>query len=777
MTNTWPGWQNVSLIGEGSFGKVYKIQREEFGQVYEAALKVITIPASKADIRTAFDEGMDEESVTDYFRSFVEDIVAEFALMSKLKGNSNIVSYEDHMVVQHEGEIGWDILIRMELLTALPDYTAKHPLQEADIIRLGQDLARALELCRKEGIIHRDIKPENIFVSKNGDFKLGDFGVARVAEKTISAMSRKGTYNYMAPEVYKGQEYGYTADLYSLGLVLYRFLNDNRTPFLPPYPQRIQYSDKEQALNNRMAGKPIPVPVHGSKGLQEVVLKACAFQPGDRYASAEEMGRALSGLWMEAGAVREEATRQEREAAEVKAREEAARQEREAEEARLREEAARQEREVEEARVREEAARQEKEAEEARVREEAARQEREAEEARLREEAARQEREAQEARIAAEGGSQGEEDLERTVSAFSSQSVHRAATDLGQEVEASGRKAEQQEKEAEEARIQEEAARQEKEAEEARLREEAARQKREAEEARKAAEAKARTVEEAEDVLEKTVSVFSGKGSVSAEGLAGTENHAGQRQEHLGKADETSTEGRGVPAKASGKKPWYQKAWVGTLVLPIVVWIEYVLPNREAGRSSLYRAACNYPAGQGGSFLLFGILSAIMAVLALLWKKMWEVQKGQKNFYAAGFGILTGVLFFLRCPIAAMTHKGWGFQMVNLQYTNLWIGIVLGAVLVFGLDLWRNQMACKKNAAVSILCLVSYHCLYLAGFLLWWVLAGLYSRSVFYGERAGWWTMFTVFQFRHGAWTAGLVIAGISLAAGVVLAVIARKKE
>ncbi len=296
MVNTWPGWQNAGLLGEGSFGKVYKIQREEFGQTYEAALKVITIPASQGDVRAAYEEGMDEESVTEYFRGFVEDIVAEFALMSKLKGNSNIVSYEDHMVVQHEGEVGWDILIRMELLMALPDYIVRHPLEEADVMRLGLDLALALQICRKRGIIHRDIKPENIFVSKDGDFKLGDFGVARIAEKTISVMSRKGTYNYMAPEVYKGQEYGYTADIYSLGLVLYRFLNDNRVPFLPPYPQKIQYSDREGALKERMSGRQVPPPAHGSRELAEIVLKCCAFRSQDRYQDAGQLETDLRRL-------------------------------------------------------------------------------------------------------------------------------------------------------------------------------------------------------------------------------------------------------------------------------------------------------------------------------------------------------------------------------------------------------------------------------------------------------------------------------------------------
>jgi len=296
MINTWPGWKCVELLGEGSFGKVFRICREDFGRTYEAALKVITIPGSKSEIESAYAEGMDEKSITNYFYSFVEDIVAEFALMSQIKGNTNIVSYEDHMVVQHEDGIGWDILIRMELLTPLLSYMKQHPMEEEDVIRLGIDMARALKLCRKKGIIHRDIKPENIFVNEDGDFKLGDFGVARVAEKTVSVMSKKGTYSYMAPEVYKGEVYGYSADLYSLGLVLYRLLNDNRMPFMPPAPQPIKYSDRENAMNARMMNQPMSAPIHGSRALQAIVLKACAYDPADRFAEAEEMERALIRL-------------------------------------------------------------------------------------------------------------------------------------------------------------------------------------------------------------------------------------------------------------------------------------------------------------------------------------------------------------------------------------------------------------------------------------------------------------------------------------------------
>ena len=112
-------------------------------------------------------------------------------------------------------------------------------------------------------------------------------------EKTTGGLSKKGTYTYMAPEVYREQPYGASADLYSLGLVLYRLLNDNRAPFLPPYPQPITHSDRENALAKRMSGAPLPPPCSARGSLAGIVLKACAYQPKDRYLSPEEFRHAL----------------------------------------------------------------------------------------------------------------------------------------------------------------------------------------------------------------------------------------------------------------------------------------------------------------------------------------------------------------------------------------------------------------------------------------------------------------------------------------------------
>ena len=290
------GWNVTRLLGEGGYGKVFEIERSEFGQTYRAALKVITVPQSSAEVRSVISEGMSVSQAEAYFHGIVEELMHEFSIMFKLKGTANVVSCEDLRVLEHPDGIGWDILIRMELLHPLLPYVYQHPMARRDIIKLGIDICKALELCQRYNIIHRDIKPENIFISDNGDYKLGDFGIARTIERTSSGLSKKGTYSYMAPEVYAGKEYGFSVDTYSLGLVLYRMLNKNRGPFLPQPPEAITFSSREQALGRRISGEALPRPFYGEGRLGEIVLKACAFDPKDRYSSPQQLRQELEAI-------------------------------------------------------------------------------------------------------------------------------------------------------------------------------------------------------------------------------------------------------------------------------------------------------------------------------------------------------------------------------------------------------------------------------------------------------------------------------------------------
>ena len=300
MALQYGDWSIVRELGKGSFGTVYEIEKWEFGYVYRAALKVIHIPQGTADVEQVRSLGMSESDITEYYQDIVEDCIREIVLMSQMQGHTNVVNYQAHEVRRQENGVGWDILIQMELLTPLNQYMAAHGMTRKDVVTLGISVCKALERCQKLGIIHRDIKPANIFISNQGDFKLGDFGIARTAERTMSGMSRKGTYTYMAPEVYQGKAYNHSVDIYSLGLVLYRLLNNNREPFLPPYPQKIRYQDQEQAMIRRMRGDRLPPPGEERGKLAEIVLKACNFDPKDRYASPKEMREELEELLWQA---------------------------------------------------------------------------------------------------------------------------------------------------------------------------------------------------------------------------------------------------------------------------------------------------------------------------------------------------------------------------------------------------------------------------------------------------------------------------------------------
>lgn len=294
--SAWPEWKIVEKIGEGSFGKVYKARRTEQGKTFYSAIKVVTIPSNAGELSSVRSENPDEQSVKEYFYSLVEECIQEVNTMEYFRGNSHVVSVEDYKVMEYLDDIGWDIYIRMEYLTSFLDYCAGRALTEEDVIHLGIDLCKALEYCQCQNIIHRDIKPENIFVSRFGEFKLGDFGIARELDRTMSGLSKKGTFSYMAPEMYRGEAYDARVDIYSLGIVLYKLRNHNRLPFISLKKQLITYRDKEEALNRRMAGEKLPVPVEAGEAFAEVILKACAYDRHDRYESAEEFRMALEQI-------------------------------------------------------------------------------------------------------------------------------------------------------------------------------------------------------------------------------------------------------------------------------------------------------------------------------------------------------------------------------------------------------------------------------------------------------------------------------------------------
>ena len=286
LNGVWPGWFAVRLLGRGAFGAVYEIQRNVRGNLEKAAMKVLRVPDSDAEIARIQFQGMTWQNTEEYYEKYVDGIHNEIRIMQSFVGNSHIVSYEDYSIRKRYNQIGWDLYIRMELLAGLPDYMKTHSFDEKMTVRLGMDIAQGLRDCHNAGIIHRDVKPENIFVNKVGNFKLGDFGISRNAPGSHDVLSFKGTLAYMAPEVYRMLSTDARSDIYSLGMVLYQCLNDNRLPFVP---SKFSPFDIETARQRRFAGEPIPAPAHGSRALKNIVLRTLEEKPEDRFQTAEEL--------------------------------------------------------------------------------------------------------------------------------------------------------------------------------------------------------------------------------------------------------------------------------------------------------------------------------------------------------------------------------------------------------------------------------------------------------------------------------------------------------
>ena len=295
LNEFWPEWRVTDVLGSGAFGRVYKAVDEEAGFPVYSAIKVISIPASEAELDALESEGMSESESRTYFKGIVDDFVNEIKLMTTLKGAPNIVAVEAFKIAEEQGRIGWDIFIRMELLTSFKEYLKSHTPTEAEVVKMAIDIATALETCQKRNIIHRDIKPANIFIDDFDNFKLGDFGIAKELEKTTGAVSAKGTFSYMAPEVARGQRYDNTVDIYSLGLVMYSLLNNNRPPFVDPYKNDVSYNERKAANDRRLAGEPLPPPCNASSGLADIILMSCSYDPAQRFKSAAAFKNALKG--------------------------------------------------------------------------------------------------------------------------------------------------------------------------------------------------------------------------------------------------------------------------------------------------------------------------------------------------------------------------------------------------------------------------------------------------------------------------------------------------
>jgi serine/threonine-protein kinase len=214
----------------------------------------------------------------------------------------NIVSIFD---VGQENGLPYLVMEYVEGLNLKEIIQKDGPLSPAETINLGVQVCAALAHAHERGIIHRDIKPHNILVTPGGRVKVTDFGLARVLSIPSVTVTQSdtivGSVHYLSPEQARGEGTGPKSDLYSLGVVLYEAVS-GYPPFQGDNPVTIAFKHVQDAPPSLRKKNPaIP------QRLEEIIFKALAKDPAQRFRSAREMQQALSdGSLLAVGSVNED---------------------------------------------------------------------------------------------------------------------------------------------------------------------------------------------------------------------------------------------------------------------------------------------------------------------------------------------------------------------------------------------------------------------------------------------------------------------------------------
>jgi HAMP domain-containing protein/predicted Ser/Thr protein kinase len=256
-----------ALVGVGGMAKVYRAHDPEIG-------RIVAIKMLKDDLN------IDEE----YSSRFLREAQAAGGI-----SHPNIVTIFD--VGRQDGTP----YITMEFLDeeSLADlFAKKERLPVKKVVKLGAQLARALDHAHRKGIVHRDIKPGNILLMEGGQsVKITDFGIARLNSSDEMQKTHAGTVlgtpRYMSPEQATGQELDGRSDLFSLGVILYEMLTGSKAFDSDNIPTLMLQILRKDPTPVRTLAPNVPL------GLQRIVAKLLQKKPEKRYATGAELAEAL----------------------------------------------------------------------------------------------------------------------------------------------------------------------------------------------------------------------------------------------------------------------------------------------------------------------------------------------------------------------------------------------------------------------------------------------------------------------------------------------------
>ena len=242
-------------------------------------VKILSIPASQSQLDALLLAGafQDAAGALEYFKDLADGVVQEVKLHQQLARLDGFVPCDAWQVVpMDDNQLGYQVYLLTPYHRTLDRYMKKAALTHLEAVNLGLDLCAALTACRRSGHLYVDLNPSNIFIASDREFLIGDLGFMRMDSLKYAALPTKYRSVYTAPEMGDALSViSDTADIYALGLILYQIYNDGQLP---------DPADEDGVM---------AAPANADYEMAEIILKACAVDPAQRWQDPAQMGQAL----------------------------------------------------------------------------------------------------------------------------------------------------------------------------------------------------------------------------------------------------------------------------------------------------------------------------------------------------------------------------------------------------------------------------------------------------------------------------------------------------
>ncbi len=253
-------------------------------------VKVISVPATPTQLDALLLTGAypSRESALAYFKDIANGVLAEIDTLEKLTELEGFIAYNACQLEPMESGDGFDIYLLSTYKRTLQKHFKRHSFTHLDALNLGLDLCAALSVCRRLGYLYVDLKPSNVFVTDQRLFRIGDLGFMRLDSLKYASIPEKYISTYTPPEIRDAfSALNTTMDVYAAGLILYQTYNNGELPFnVDVHP-----------------GDQLPAPLYADYEMSEIILKACAANPEDRWQDPTQMGQAIISYMQRNGAV------------------------------------------------------------------------------------------------------------------------------------------------------------------------------------------------------------------------------------------------------------------------------------------------------------------------------------------------------------------------------------------------------------------------------------------------------------------------------------------